>query len=45
MAGIAELAPKIMKRRQGQHDGAADYTWLYHYDVEKDVKAWIAQTT
>lgn len=45
MAGIAELAPKIMKRRQGEHDGAADYTWLYNYDVERDVNAWISETT
>ena len=44
MVGVKELAPKIMKRRQGEQDGEADYSWLYNFDVEKDVQAFLSNS-
>lgn len=34
--GVKELAPRIMRRRQGEQDGVADHSWLYNIDVAKD---------
>ncbi|KAK5686707.1 hypothetical protein LTR17_026906 [Elasticomyces elasticus] len=40
MEGVKKLAMTIMKRRQGDQEGVADYSWLYNFDVARDVKAW-----